>query len=197
VAKPICRLWTVFLWFALAVGPACSPTTVAAQPREVFIIRHAEKPEDDNDVHLTAMGRERADALDQLFKKTDLRPDPLPKPDFLFAARNSKHSHRSVETLTPLAKKLKLDIDSRFENEDFAKLAKELLSNPRYAKKTVLICWHHGNIPELAQALKATDVPDKWKDPVFDRVWTIAYGAGGKVTFAKRHQALLASDDKE
>ena len=36
---------------------------------------------------------------------------------------------------------------------ELIQLAAELLTNPRYASKTVLVCWHHGKIPRLAKAL--------------------------------------------
>jgi hypothetical protein len=53
-----------------------------------------------------------------------------------------------------------------------------LLSDPKYAGKTVLIAWHHGKLPALAKALGAKDVPEKWDDGVFNRVWEITYEKG-------------------
>jgi len=140
----------------------------------VLVIRHAEK--DDASIHLSPEGQRRAEALPRLFDKE--QADPLPKPDFIFATKKSAHSNRPVETVTPLAQALNLDVNARFENDDYAKLAAELLTNPRYAGKTVLVCWHHGTIPELSKKLKVEDVPDHWKDSVFDRVWVITYKDG-------------------
>ena len=179
---------------ALVAFAACAP--VAAQPRQVVIIRHAEKPDDDS-IHLSPAGQERAEALPRLFQRSAVRAHPLPKPDFIFATKRSPHSNRPVETVTPLARKLNLDINAHFENDDYPKLAAELLTNPRYAGKTVLVCWHHGTIPELAGKLRAEDVPDHWKDSVFDRVWVITYGEHGKGKLSKGHQALMPGDDKE
>ncbi|VTR93928.1 Uncharacterized protein OS=Ralstonia solanacearum (strain GMI1000) GN=RSc3377 PE=4 SV=1 [Gemmata massiliana] len=177
---------------AIAFLTACG-CAKPTYPARVIIIRHAEKPGDENERGLSAVGKKRADALTELFQKSDSRPNPLPAPDFIFASSASKRSDRPIETVTPLAKKLKLDIDSRFANDDYTKLAAELLTNPKYEGKTALICWHHGNIPELAEALKARDVPDKWKDSVFDRVWVVTYEAGrGKLT--KLPQTLLPGD---
>ena len=90
----------------------------------------------------------RREALPDLFKKSPERPNPFPKPDFIFATKNSKHSHRPLLTVMPLAKKLKLPINADFADEEFAKLANEVLHNSRYAGKTVLISWHHGMIPQ-------------------------------------------------
>jgi hypothetical protein len=166
-----------------------------AQPAQVLIIRHAEKPDDDSS-HLSPEGQKRAAALPQLFLKTPERPNPFPKPDFIFATKKSKNSNRPIETLTPLSRALNQDINSRFKDDEENQLAKELLTSPRYAGKIVLICWHHGKIPELATNLKAEDVPDHWKRTVFDQVWVITYQDGmGKLT--KRHQALMPGDAKD
>jgi broad specificity phosphatase PhoE len=155
-------------WMAIVVAAAvCSQTQ--AQPSQVLIIRHAEKPDDDS-IHLSPNGQKRAEALPRLFMKSLDRPVPFPKPDFLFATKMSSHGNRPVETVTPLARALNLDINAWFKDDEFAQLATELLTNPRYAGKTVLVCWHHGTIPKLAEKLKAEDVPDHWKELVFDKV---------------------------
>jgi hypothetical protein len=96
--------------------------------------------------------------------------------------------------VAPLAKSLELKINDDYANEDFARLARELFGNPRYAGKTVLICWHHGRIPALAASLKAAEAPRHWKDAVYDRVWQIDYSKTGKATFHNLPQQLLAGD---
>ena len=183
-------------------GPALGeePRAVAksAFPARILIIRHAEKPakgEPSDD--LSPEGFKRAEALPQLFGASAARSRPLAKPDFIFAAAKSKHSNRSVETVTPLAKKLALDIDSSYGDKEAVKLARELLTNRRYAGKTILICWHHGRIPELARALKATDAPDTWSNDDFNRVWQIEYDALGKASFRDLPQRLLQEDRLE
>src|SRR5258708_32035858 len=138
-------------------------TLKPALPSHVLIIRHAEKPDDPADVHLTKRGDERARALQLLFVASPERPEPFPTPDILFATRPSDKSDRPVATLTPLSMKLKLPIDRGYRNllpdadvdkKDSRKgvfeLADEILGDKKYAGKTVLICWHHGTIPDLA-----------------------------------------------
>ena len=166
-------------------------------PARILLIRHAEKPDDPKLEGLSESGKQRAAALPKLFEKANDRVDPFPKPDYLFATKDSKHSRRPRETLAPLAKALKRKVNDRFSNEEFKKLARELFRDPKYAGKTVLICWHHGTMPELAAALKATGAPDHWKDKVFDRVWQIEYGRDGKATFRDRPQRLLEGDAKQ
>jgi hypothetical protein len=110
----------------------------------------------------------------------------------------TKHSNRPVETVTPLAKALKLEVDAGYANDDYPALAEELYTDPKYQGKTVLICWHHGTLPEFAAVLGATGVPDRWKDAVFDRVWVVTFDEKGKAKpLARRAQALLPGDAKE
>src|SRR5258708_5370264 len=129
-------------------------------PKQVLLIRHAEKPPaGDQSVHITEQGEKRAKALFELFETSASRPDPFPKPDFIFAARNSENSHRAVETVTPLARKLQLPVNDTIRNLSFPDLRKELFRDKRYQGKTILICWHHGTSPDLARALGATGAP--------------------------------------
>ena len=180
-------------------------------PKYILIIRHAEKPaKEDGDVHLSAAGKERAEKLHHLFMKSDKRPEPFPVPDFIFATHNGENSHRPVETVTPLSLKLKLSINEEYHNALLAvtkkgKTAKginnmrdEIFGSPKYAGKTVLISWHHGKIPEVAHAFKATQAPTKWNgSEVFDRVWQISYDGQGAATFVDRPQRLMPGDSEK
>lgn len=174
----------------VVLSVTCNAAEPKTHPKTILLIRHAEKPASEDDIHLSPEGVKRAEALPKLFDKS------FPKPGFIFATKASKHSNRPVETVTPLAKMLNLDINAKFEDDEYPKLAAELFTNPKYEGKTVLICWHHGKLPELASALGATDVPDKWKDSVFDRVWVVTF-ENGKAKLSKRHQELLPGDSKE
>ncbi|HEX8914016.1 MAG TPA: histidine phosphatase family protein [Humisphaera sp.] len=162
-------------------GPAGDP------PLRILIIRHAEKPDDRDDPHLSARGRARAAALARVV------PERFARPDFVVAARTSAHSNRSVETVTPLAESLRVPVDDALKDEQSDELARRLLTDRRYAGKVVLVCWHHGKIPDVARALGAAGVPAKWKDPVFDRVWEVTF-RGGKATLADLPQKALPGD---
>jgi phosphohistidine phosphatase SixA len=141
-------------------------------PHIIMIIRHAEKTGDKLDADLSKKGYERAEALAKVF------PAQFPRPDYLIATKRSKNSNRPVETITPLSKVLHEEIEAKYGDKEYDQLAHELLTDPKYAGKTVLIAWHHGNLPELAEALGAKDAPDKWDDDVFNRVWEITYEKG-------------------
>ncbi len=148
-------------------------------PKQVLIIRHGEKPGDpatDNDsdgINLSTRGYERAGALAPYI------PATFGAPDFLFATQASKHSNRPVETITPLAQALKLEINDKHGDDDYQKVADDILGNAKYQGKLVLICWHHGKIPELTAALGGTPPLAKWPGAVFDRVWQIDYPGNG------------------
>jgi len=163
---------------------------VAAQPREILIIRHAEKPDTGNSPHLTPRGYSRASALVGLFAAS------YDTPDYVFATQASKQSNRPVETLTPFVAALHMELNSSIADDDFATLAQQILSDPQYAGKMLIICWHHGNIPALAHALGASDAPKTWPDPVFDRVWRIRYNNSG-TTFENLPQRLLFGDSQD
>jgi hypothetical protein len=76
-------------------------------------------------------------------------------------------------------------------------LRDELFGNAKYFGKTILISWRHSTLPELARTLDASNVPAKWTDEVFDRVWQINYDDQGRATFRDRPQRLLAKDAKQ
>jgi broad specificity phosphatase PhoE len=175
-----------FLSAALGLmGPVL--VRAAGGPRQILLIRHGEKTGDKSDPHLDPRGYARAAALAGLF------PSRFDTPQFLFATHQSAHSNREVETIEPLARRLRLEIDSRFADEEYAAMAEELLSKPVYSGGNLLVCWHHGRIPELAAALGVSHPPAPWPDTQFDRVWKIEYSGGG-VKFTDLPQHLLEGD---
>jgi broad specificity phosphatase PhoE len=164
--------------------------TAAHGPRIVMIIRHAEKPAGSGDPNLSPQGYQRADALAKVI------PEHFPKPDFLIATMKSKGSNRPAETITPLSKAIDETIATTFKADDVAELAHEVLTDPKYDGKTLLIAWHHGKIPELAKALGVKNAPDKWNSEVFDRVWEITY-QDGAATWQDLPQRALPGDSEK
>jgi broad specificity phosphatase PhoE len=141
----------------------------------ILLMRHAEKSDDPLDPDLSPAGQDRAKKLVRYI------PATFGKPDFLIATAFSKHSHRPFETLEPLSKDCGVSIDASFADQDYGALAHEIDSNQRFNDKLVIICWHHGNIPSLAHALKANpgDYPDPWLPSVFNLILQFTYAKGG------------------
>ena len=135
-------------------------------------MRHAEKRGDLMDPHLSDEGVVRAKRLATYI------PEMFGQVDFLFAAAEPKHSLRPIETIQPLSEAIDVPIDDSYADQDYGALAEELLSNDQYSGKNVLICWHHGNIPSLANALKAASgsYPDPWDRNVFNEILQSVYG---------------------
>jgi phosphohistidine phosphatase SixA len=156
-----------------------------AAPQQVYLIRHGEKTGDKTDIHLNPRGQQRAAALVKLF------PARFESPDILFASKRSAHSDREVETIAPLSKALHLEINNRYLDDQYPALAKDVLAH--YRAKTVLVCWHHGNLPALAGALGVKNAPSPWPDTQFDRLWRIRF-RGGAAAMEDLPEHLLDGD---
>lgn len=170
-------------------------------PRQVLVLRHAEKPghpsvdAESDGRSLSARGFARAGAL------APHLPDAFGRPRHLFATQASKHSNRPVETITPLAKALGLEINDKHADDDYERLAAHILGHPRYAGEVILVCWHHGKIPALTERLGGEPPQDPWPEAVFDRIWVIDYpdAAGGphRLPVKNLPQRLLFGDTRE
>jgi hypothetical protein len=185
-----------FAGLALTGGgmPAQAPVAAPQPPATIYLIRHAEKLTDKRP-DLAPDGYVRASLIPKLFmlSEGDSRV-PLPRPDFLFATARSKNSNRPVETITPLSDALNEPVSHDVLDDDFADLAKLLLSG-RFAGKVALVAWHHGKLPEFAMALGATPPYAKWPDTQFDRIWRIDY-KNGKATLTDLPMLLMPGDSK-
>jgi hypothetical protein len=157
-------------------------------PAYIIVIRHAEKPADPNNAHLSQAGVKRAAQLVS-FITTDSAMIRIGVPVAVFATQTTKDydGQRTQETVAPLARALKLPVQTPYHGKDYAALAQLILANPAYAGKTVLICWNHEQITQLAAALGVTPEPPKWKASVFDRVYVIAYHNGKAALTTSRY----------
>lgn len=179
------------------------------QAVKIMVMRHAEKPSRTPPPYgvtvegrrekesLSVRGWQRAGALAGLFAPADSSfQDPsLAEPQFLYASRPTRHhgSRRPVETLTPLAEKLALRINSHFPKSEAESMLEEVLQCPG----VVLVCWQHDLIPQMARHLLGDDapVPQDWPDDRFDVVWVFDYDpATARYSFKQVPQRLLMGD---
>jgi hypothetical protein len=182
---------TLILWLMIFL-----PAAVAwAEPAQILIIRHGEKPPEKGAVHLSLSGRERAMALVPFLTETleFTRYGPIAA---LFATKIAPDdpSHRTHETIAPLAKSLGLPIQAPYVNREYAQLAREVLARAEYQGKTVLICWDHDFIPQLTGALGVKPQPPRWPGSVFDRVFLVSPAGTGTATLVNRPQRLMFGD---
>ena len=172
----------------------------------LMFIRHAEKPGDHGGPHgvnhhgepdphsLSVRGWTRAGALAALFGHAASAADGLVTPQRVVATKASEKakSRREVDTATPTAKRLALDLDERYGHGDEAALATDLMD----AGHDALIVWHHGNLPELLSHLpiaNRADVPSAWPEDRFDLIWVLTR-SGDAYAFAQVDQDLLDGD---
>ena len=146
----------------------------------VLIIRHAEDA--DSGDGISPLGERRAEAYKNYFLNFAVDSKRL-RPDAVFAAKDSKKSHRPRLTVEPFAKAEKLRIDSRFGNNQSAELAADLRATEQ--GKVILICWRHPYVPDLLRALGAKPeelLPrGKWPNAVYDWVLLLSFDQNGRL----------------
>jgi hypothetical protein len=162
----------------------------------VLIIRHAEDA--DSGDGISPLGQERAEEYKNYFLNFTA-DSKRREPTVIFAAKDSKKSHRPRLTVEPFAKAANLKIDTRFGNNDSNDLAADLRANQQ--GKVILICWRHPYIPPLLGALGAnpeTFLPNgKWPGVVYNWVILLSFDQDGRLipsSSRRMNEHLLPAD---
>jgi broad specificity phosphatase PhoE len=173
-------------------------------PDRITFIRHAEKPDEGKDgvaadgsldaESLTVRGWQRAGALIAFFcAQGKMRPDAI----FASGIGHGSKGKRPAETVTPLAAKLDVNRPVAFHAKHLKDEIQPLMDQVLSLEDTVLVCWEHKHIPELAALVPgAPPVPKIWPDNRFDLVW-IFDRAGAGWSFSQVLQRLLPEDGDE
>ena len=181
-------------------GALLSLTAASGQPRQIIVLRHAEKIDGGD---LCPTGERRAEALSKqylgkgaqksLFENGD-------KPAAFFAITG-----HTKDTIKPTAKSWGLEVirptDSDKSQDDWENLwtqkaANEVLTDPAYNGKIVVMTWEHNRIANeefdekdtLRHLLKLDayaektndDVPKNWCGSNYDFFWIVDYDPGAK-----------------
>ena len=151
-----------------------APRTMAMAPRASFSCAMPTNPTTPTIRIYRPPGSSRAEKL------ANYIPQTFGKPDFIIATARSKHSDRPAETVSPLAKALGVRVQHDIKDKDFEELVDELFSNPDYLGKIVVVCWHHGTLPDIAAMLGAPagTYPDPWPDETFNVILDFRYDPG-------------------
>ena len=162
----------------------------------VLIIRHAEDA--DSGDGISPLGQQRAEAYKNYFLNFTVDSKQR-EPAVIFAAKDSKKSHRPSLTMEPFAKAANLKIDTRFGNNDSNKLAADLRANQQ--GKVILICWRHPYMPALLSALGAnpeTFLPNgKWPGAIFNWIILLNFDQDGHLipsSSRRTNEHLLPGD---
>lgn len=131
----------------------------------ILIVRHGEKPGDpgtdsqSDGPGLSPTGQARAQAYSEYF--ADFTAASVDGSQFrkvelqwVFAtADNPGTSYRPRLTVSPFAEKALLPFSCCVTDKNYADLATQLHGDHAYDDSAILICWHHGKIIDLADAL--------------------------------------------
>jgi hypothetical protein len=180
----------------------------------ILIIRHAEKPVDGvesgvdasglpDSRSLTPRGWQRAGAWTALLVPAQAAPAPgaqpiLPRPTAIFASALAKRpdgggrSRRPLETVIPLAARLRLGIDQTFTKGMESELAAVIST----IDGVVLVSWQHEHIATIARALAPrAEVPGAWPADRFNLLFRLDRdGPQSDWTFEQISPVMLAGD---
>ena len=171
----------------------------------VYLVRHAEKPS--SGTGLSSAGQARANAYVNFLQSLTDPSGQTIKWGYLFASAESDHSARPFLTIQPLAQAIGKTIDPNYKDKHFSKLVQFIQENPQkqFDRSHILICWHHGQILDLARSLGAecntlppeSNWPATWPGEVFGWLLKIYYKSDGTL-HEKQTQAInekLMPDD--
>lgn len=173
VMRRICKI-TIFTlaWIIIAVifceRPMAHESKQSADLRLV-LIRHGEKSEDGDNLSCKGMNRS-LELPGVLFSKFG-----VPGTVYVPKIKNGESTihARMFQTITPLAVKYNIKINTMFKRKDYQSIADEA----HRKTGTVLLIWNHSDIQNLAKALGAKNAP-VWGKNDFDTIWIITWRHG-------------------
>jgi len=179
-------LLTILACIAIsAIALPCAAGTAPADNLKVVIIRHGEKPETGD--NLSCQGEHRALQLPTVLYQKFNKPDYTYIPT-LGLGKATKHA-RMFQTVTPFAVQYNLTVDSKFDKDDYSKIAKNVLEKTG----TVLMVWEHKAIQPIAQQLGVKNAP-AWNGDDFDSIWVITY-QNGKAALSFDKEGITPSSE--
>lgn len=163
-------------------------TTALAATPTVYLIRHGEKPADDDETGLSTQGEQRAQCLRSVFGATSAYDighimAQTPLSSRLRRSVDSLHSRKLIvctdgkrqrpyDTVLPLATDLGLTVDTSCDRDDEDCVADVVKAYT--GSGNILVCWEHKQLNNIAEALGADDV-DKYPDDSYNLIWTDPY----------------------
>lgn len=186
------RLGVYGLAYALLSVLVFVVVTYAQRPpagsRRAILIRHGEKEGHKGEWEngLSYAGKMRAQCLTVLYEDLGITN--------LFAF-NNKDTTRPVDTLTPLATKLQIPVDTQFKRGQMKQMAQYILTLP--PNNISVVCWEHDRIKDIAHEMGIgwKEMPEDlmhFRSNFFDKEWSIYFddskGGGGSVKIVEQQQ---------
>ncbi len=171
----------LFLNALLVAAPASQ-----AMPKTVVVIRHAEKPADESNIHLSEKGYARAAKLPQFFLQFDSASS------IRLIAQGQKRadsSLRPIETVMPASQQFQQPILHQFVKGESREMVDFVRAQHALDGKTVVISWGHDELGAISSLLGAPQ--GEWSSKIFDRAWVFRFNEDGEcVSFEAVAQEL-------
>jgi hypothetical protein len=172
---------TLTILLALGVVGACGHSDASIKNElRIVIIRHGEKSNDDN--NLSCKGLNRSWLLPAVVYRKFGIPSKIYVPSI--EARSTTKHLRMMQTVTPLAVTYHVQINTRYDENDYDRIAKALSRE----RGLVVVAWEHGAIQPIIHALVPSAGNIRWRDDDYDTICIISF-KGGKpfLTFDAEH----------
>ncbi|KAG9400827.1 hypothetical protein AC1031_010265 [Aphanomyces cochlioides] len=135
----------------------------AAKHSLIYLIRHGEKPDDDDNKYLSPRGEQRAACLAKKWKNFGFKS--LYCPDF---DRDTNEHGRACQTLRPLPQATGIPLTSSYDVDDDSGVAKAIVK--AVAKGAVLLAWEHKVLSDIVNDLNGAS--KDYPGDEFDLIWT-------------------------
>jgi hypothetical protein len=189
--------WIIRVLITAAAGVAGAPMPIArveAQPAQVLLMRHGHKDPNRHDFNLSPQGFQRAQALSVALPACFGSVQHILT--FVMDPETSKNA-RSYQTAVPLAVATGVNIrimgDSRVQSR---RLGEQILRNPLYRGRLLVVFWEHRHLPELAAGLGWPDMPPI-ADNDFDRLDQLTYANASSPPQVRRFSQQRLLDGSE
>ncbi|KOS23110.1 hypothetical protein ESCO_003525 [Escovopsis weberi] len=157
-----------FTTLVLAVLATAGPMLAEAKSvseSTLYLIRHGEKPEDDDQIGLSTQGMMRAQCLRDVFGANSTY-----NITYIMAQtpKDTGKRRRPLDTVTPLAQDLGITVDISCDRDD-NKCVKDVVE-AYDGPGNILVCWEHKQLNNIVKELGG-DI-DQYPSDHFDLIWT-------------------------
>lgn len=163
-----------------------------AEPAQILLLRHAEKPE--SGPELSDRGWERAKALTRFLReRVEFLNGGRPAKLIAMAPADMSSSIRAIQTLRYVSSEFGITIESEYSRYEFAEMLGDVMRDPALNGKLVIICWERKQLADIANKLGVAPEPVYPKDR-YDRAWLVESPGTNRVSFRDLPQRLLSGD---
>jgi hypothetical protein len=189
---------------AVTIGLLVGPTAASAQPREIIILRHGEKTDGPE---LCPTGAQRAEALAKQYylgkgARRSLFGADQPAAFYAITGHTIKTIKPTADSwglpvLVPSTDKAQFPDKEKLENQQTRDAARDVLTNPSFDGKIVVMTWEHKRIADeeldvtfpsdpvtlrrllkldlYAMHHKSEEIPKTWSGKNYEYFWIINY----------------------